>query len=302
MVHPKGTGRRSLSKPTAIEKIESYNTYTSILNVSALPPCRFTTAFLSCIFKDARYLHTHSTFGNIVVGEEHDQNLALYLQTTTDSITKYYFPDICKDALHVIYSIPVWTSSPKPNDNLPLYAFTSLAFHTYSEIEVTRQNWPHIPAGTEPALIVFGMTAFRPMPSSRLDVSTSWISGSSLCTIGVSHRVFTHERLLSLLSRVNALTTLIPLNSGAGDSLEQAFLNLRLQSWADHEHGKHRPCMFELQHSEERVRRYLWKYSEEWKYDRRGNSSIPSASYEVSCKRLQLVCRLVWMTETFLRL
>ena len=189
-------------------------------------------------------------------------------------LTQHYFFAICKDAQNVVSSVPVW----KSGTSLPSYALTSVAFQVYSKVEITRHNWAHVTAGMEPIVVVFGMTGFRALPSR-------WIvqgdKGFSHGTIGIAKRVFIEERLLTLLSRVNALTTMIPLNPDAF----QALSGLRLVPWSLHEQRKDRPSRWELQPSEaEGSLKYLWEHCEEWQYTLRGNSNIMSGTHGVSCE------------------
>ena len=205
------------------------------------------------------------------------------MQAAVYYVTQHYFPAICKDAQHVISSVPIW----KSGKSLPSYALTSVAFHVYSKVEVTRHNWSHVVPGMDPIIVVFGMTGFRPLPSEHLEYSTGWVvqgnRGFSHGTTSISKRVFIEERLLALLSRVNALTTLIPLNPDAF----QALHGLRLLPWAQHEQRKDRPSKWELQPSDrDGTLKYLWEHCEEWRYNLRGNSNIMSAAHGISCRWL----------------
>ena len=199
-------------------------------------------------------------------------------------LTQHYFFAICKDAQNVVSSVPVW----KSGTSLPSYALTSVAFQVYSKVEITRHNWAHVTAGMEPIVVVFGMTGFRALPSNHLDYSTGWIvqgnKGFSHGTISIARRVFIEERLLNLLSRVNALTTLIP---ATPDGM-QAFHGLKLQPWAEHEKRKDRPSKWELQPSDtDGSLKYMWEHCEEWRYNLKGNSNMMSAAHGISCESLR---------------
>lgn len=196
-------------------------------------------------------------------------------------LTQFYFPAICGDAQNVVSSVPVW----KSGTSLPSYALTSIAFQVYSKVEITRHNWAHVTPGQEPIVVVFGMTGFRPLPSNHLDYSTGWVvqgnKGFSHGTISISKRVFIEERLLSLLARVNALTTLIPTTP----DVFQAFQSVKLQPWAEHEQRKDRPSKWELQPLDnDGSLKYLWEHCEEWSYNLKGNSNMMSAAHGISCE------------------
>lgn len=204
----------------------------------------------------------------------------LKLQAVVYYLSNHYFPAICKEAQNVVSSVPVW----KTGDSLPSYALTDVAFHVYSRIEVSRYNWAHVPSGSEPIIVVFGMSGFRPLPSQRLDYSTAWIvqgnKGFSHGTMSISKRVFLEERLLTLLSRINALTTLIP----STPDVFQAFHSIKLRPWAEHDQRKDHPSKWELQPSDgDGCLKYLWEHCEEWRYNLKGSSDMMSAAHGVSC-------------------
>ena len=238
----------------------------------------FTFRFLYAC-PESEFLYDYSTFGDLMSNSDNRASI-LKIQAIVRYLTKYYFPTVCKDGFNVISSVPVW----KTGRSLPSYALTDVAFHVYSKVEITRHNWTHVVPGMEPIVVVLGTTGFRKLPSRQLDFSTGWIvqgnKGFSHGTIGISKRVFIEERLLSLLSRVNGLTTLIP----SSPDMSQAFQGLSLKPWAEHELRKDRPSKWELQASDgDGYLKYLWEHCEEWTYKLRGNSNMMSATQGISC-------------------
>ncbi|KAM5533454.1 hypothetical protein V8D89_012892 [Ganoderma adspersum] len=229
--------------------------------------------------KKSKYLHDYSTFGDLITDDDSRASI-LKLQAIVHYITKHYFPAVCKEGLNVISSIPVW----KSGKSLPSYALTGVAFDVYSKVEITRHNWTHVTPGTEPIIVVLGITGFRKLPSRNLDFSTGWVvqsnKGFSHGTISISKRVFIEERLLHLLERINGLTTVIP----STPDMLQGFKGLSLKSWAEHEQRKDRPSKWKLQPSDgDGYLKYLWEHSEEWTYKLRGNSNMMSAIQGISC-------------------
>ncbi|KAI0706320.1 hypothetical protein C8Q76DRAFT_818580 [Earliella scabrosa] len=221
---------------------------------------------------NAEYLNDHSTLGDLASGDDK-------LEAAKHYITKHYFIDICKDAQNVISSVPVW----KSGTSLPsLYALTSVEFQVYSKVEITRHNWAHVTAGMEPVVVVFGTTDFRNLPSKHLDYSTGWVvQGNNVFshgTISIAKHVF----ILNLLSRLNALTTLIPPPPADG---MQAFHGFKLQPWAEHEKRKDTsPSDWELQPSDtDESSKYMWEHCEEWRYKLKGTSRKMRATHEISC-------------------
>ncbi|KAI0372239.1 hypothetical protein BV20DRAFT_1015644 [Pilatotrama ljubarskyi] len=230
--------------------------------------------------RHAEYVHDYSNFGDTKNIGEDSRLLVFKLQAVIFYLTQHYFPAICKEGLNLVSSIPIW----KAGKSLPSYALTSVAFHVYSKVEITRHNWTHVAAGMEPIIVVVGTTGYRTLPSSQLDFSTGWIvhanRGFSHGTISIARRVFIEERLLTLLSNVNANTTMIPvlLDPSLG------FRGLTLKKWAEHDQRKDKPSKWELQPSDgQGCLKYLWEHCEEWRYKLRGNSNIMSSTQGISC-------------------
>ncbi|KAI0356431.1 hypothetical protein OH77DRAFT_1400405 [Trametes cingulata] len=230
--------------------------------------------------RHAEYVHDYSNFGETRNIGRDSRLLILKLQAVIFYLTQHYFPAVCKDGLNVIASIPVW----KAGKSLPSYALTSVAFHIYSKVEITRHNWTHVTAGMEPIIIVVGTTGYRPLPSTQLEFSTGWIvhanTGFSHGTIGIARRVFIEERLLTLLANVNANTTMIPvlLDPSLG------FRGVSIKKWAEHDQRKDKPSRWELQPSDgEGCLKYLWEHCEEWRYQLSGNSRLVNSAQGVTC-------------------
>ncbi|KAH9854755.1 hypothetical protein C2E23DRAFT_726184 [Lenzites betulinus] len=229
--------------------------------------------------RHAEYLHEYSTYPDIRTDGEDSRAIILKLQAVIYYLTQHYFLQLCAEGMSVISSVPVW----KTGNSLPSYALTSVAFHVYTRVEVARHNWAHVPAGMEPIVVVLGMTGFRPLPAAQLEFSTCWIvqanRGFSHGTLSIARRVFIEERLLALLSNVNALTTLIPLMV---DPL-LGFHGVRLKKWAEHEQRKDRPSKWQLQQSEEGCLKYIWEHCEEWRYKTEGSGDMMNATHGISC-------------------
>ncbi|KAI0632188.1 hypothetical protein C8Q77DRAFT_1158853 [Trametes polyzona] len=232
-------------------------------------------------FERAEYVHDYSNFGDMKNLGGESRSLILKLQAVVFYLTQHYFPALCRDGLNIITSIPVWRPGHR---SLPSYALTDVTFHVYSKVEITRHNWTQVVPGQEPIIVVLGTTGSRPLPAPQLDFSTGWIVHANRSfshgTIGIARRVFIEERLLSLLSNVNAYTTMIPVLLDPS----QGFHGLSLKKWAEHDQRKDRPSKWELQPSEgEGCLKYLWEHSEEWRYKLRGNSNMMSTTQGISC-------------------
>ncbi|KAH9933125.1 uncharacterized protein BXZ73DRAFT_101094 [Epithele typhae] len=210
---------------------------------------------------NAEYIHDYSLGSATPV---------LKLQAAIHYITQHYFPALCKHAFHVLTSVPVW----KADATLPSsYALTSVDFQVYSSTPVTRKNWAHVSAGHEPVLVIFGMTAHRPPPAHHLDWSAYWVVHAEAArsfshgTLSIARRVFMDERVLTLLARVNVLTTLVPSARMRSSSPTQEVAGeWVIQPLAD-----------------DGTLQYLWQHNERWQYDSRGNANPTNTSRGVSC-------------------
>lgn len=189
---------------------------------------------------------------------------------------------LCGEGLNVISSIPVWKTAGL---SLPSYALTSAAFHVYSRVEVTRNNWAYVAPGHEPVIVVLGTTGYRALPAARLEWSTGWVVRTNRTfshgTLSIARRVFLEERLLTLLAGVNAQTTLIPLM----DNPLLGFLGVSLKMWVDHEQRRDLLLRWKLQPADgDGCLRYMWQHREEWGHKTEGNGDLANATQGMSCK------------------
>ncbi|KAI9058443.1 hypothetical protein FKP32DRAFT_1582073 [Trametes sanguinea] len=224
-------------------------------------------------FSTVEYIHDYSdykdlnAFGSLTEG----RSTMLKIEAIVWYLTEHYLPALSKEGLNVISSIPVF----KPGPSLPSYALTSATFQVYCKYEVTRYNWAQVPTGMEPIIVVLGTTGSRPLPTNRLEYSTHWIiqaqRGFSHGTISIARRVFIEERLLHLLSNVNAITTLIPIMV---DPLK-GFYGVSLKRWAEHEQRKDLASKWQpVTFKDPGYLKYLWEHCEEWHYSLSGNAEI----------------------------
>ncbi|OSD05189.1 hypothetical protein PYCCODRAFT_1443501 [Trametes coccinea BRFM310] len=213
-------------------------------------------------FSTARYIHDHSSYQDLTTSSSEDGRSMLMKVEAIVCIERetqqQYLPAISKHGLNVLLSVPVF----KPGPFLPSYALTSIAFQVYSRDEVTRFNWMEVTAGMEPIVVILGMTGSQPLPPTpRLQYSTNWIArkGFSHGTICISYAAF-RERVLSLLAKVNAQTSFIPIvNNESADF----FGSMVLRAWENSDRHKNLPATFQppdanhkayhFEHTEKRV-------------------------------------------------
>ncbi|KAI9068126.1 hypothetical protein FKP32DRAFT_1672524 [Trametes sanguinea] len=210
----------------------------------------------------ARYIHDHSYYQdlNASCNVEDGRSRLLKIDAVVWYLTQHYFPAVAKHGFNVLSSIPVFKAGP----SLPSYALTSVSFQVYSKDEVTRSNWMQVSAGSEPILVILGMTGSRPLPPTRLQYSTNWIAqpprGVSHGTICISYEAF-KQRLLDLLAKVNAQTSFIPI---ADNEALDFFGSLTLRAWENSDRHKRlsaafqppdsaHPREYHFEHTEKRV-------------------------------------------------
>ncbi|EED84148.1 predicted protein [Postia placenta Mad-698-R] len=168
-------------------------------------------------FQHAEFLYDFSTFEGLFNKGKYTHGAIDNVLAARHYVEKQYLPHLVHSGLHIIHTVPVWTSGPA--ESLPSCALTSFTFHVYSKTEITRHSWAH--GALEPVIIVLGMTKYRELPSMHLEYSANWdirvTKGVSHGTVCVSRSAFMETRLLRLLEQVNSLTTVVPKFYGVHD-------------------------------------------------------------------------------------
>ncbi|KZT11520.1 uncharacterized protein LAESUDRAFT_274940 [Laetiporus sulphureus 93-53] len=232
--------------------------------------------------RNAEFLHEFSTFEGLF--HSHDHHPIDKVQAVVHYIGRYYFPYLAHGGLNILHTVPVW----KHGLDIPSFALTSVSFHVYSKEVIHRHNWAQHSYVTEPIIVVLGMTKGRPLPQERLDFSTNWVvrvsKGASYGTVCLSRKAFMEERLLQLLTNVNALTTIIPVFTG----VEEGVWKLDLTTWALHTYKKKQVCKWQLDSEADGYMRYIWQFRDGWKYEHEGGE-VPNGTYAVSCSTRNFV-------------
>lgn len=125
------------------------------------------------------------------------------------------------------------------------------------------------------------------MPPISLHYWSEWVAHSgrlsSYGTVGISNKLFLDHKLLGVLSRVNAATTIIPSFSG----IERQQWILKLTGWSEHEERKHSACPFGLAQSNgnDDLLEYVWRCSDVWDYQHRHghDHNAMSGNFSVAC-------------------
>ena len=130
------------------------------------------------------------------------------------------------------------------------------------------------------------MCGGRPSPARVLQYSTDWVAhvgkSSSYGSVSISESIFLRDRLLPLLSEVNATTTIMPSTFG----IERERWKLDLIPWAKHPERKDGDCPFGMVPGggSDGFLQYQWRHSDKYNYEHHGGSYIANGFYSVSCK------------------
>lgn len=227
---------------------------------------------------DAEFVHEYSSFDGLF--QSQNSRPIDKVQAVVHYLRSHYFPHLRTWGLNILHTIPVW----KSGTSLQSYALTDIDFHIYSKVDIHRHNWAQVSPNLEPIIVIVGMTGFKPMPNRRLAFSTNWVVRTnkhvSHGTVSISKQVFMDERLLNLLARINAVTTIIPMLP----SVENGVWKLELTTWGQHPIRKNRPCEWKPVSEREGHLKYKWAHRDGWSYEHEGTSDITNGAYSVSCK------------------
>ncbi|KAF8881368.1 hypothetical protein BD779DRAFT_1546677 [Infundibulicybe gibba] len=183
----------------------------------------------------------------------------------------YYFRELIQYGHHVLQSVPIW----KRGSNPPPTGLTDVTFQIYSKTSCTRHS--HVSQHYDIVLILLGMTGFRPLPSGHLEYSTEWFTKHrgtvTHGTVCLSSKVFLEKRLLILLSRVNATTTIVPFFPGGEssgfvtlfDDHEGSEWDLALTTSARHPRKWTHGCNWKLESN------HQWRHTDKWSYKHKGS-------------------------------
>ncbi len=203
--------------------------------------------------------------------------------TIVDRILKEYLPELMTHGAHIVASVPIY----KPTAAPAFYRLTSMAFRTYTETSVSNGGADAELSRPEQILFVLGMTANGAPPrATTFKPSARWVvharAGFSHGTFAISRNTF-HLRLHSLLARVNALTTLVPVSpsydgmAGGRDIVQQ---------WAKHKDFSRQPCDWKAVDSDDNLTadKFEWQYTREWNMSEEGTRLAVRGNYFVSCE------------------
>ena len=184
--------------------------------------------------------------------------------------------------MHIIATIPVY----KMTQTSSFYKFTSMEFvtHEFNATEMASELG-EAAAHSEQILFVLGMTRERKLgePESTFTPSPCWIvhasAGFSHGTFAIAKSIF-RERLFKLLSRVNALTTLVPVSP----SFEMKVDERVVQQWASNADFKNQACDWDPvdDYNVTDAQKYQWTFKRNWRLQEEG-TNMRKGEYLVKC-------------------
>ncbi|PCH33793.1 hypothetical protein WOLCODRAFT_112517, partial [Wolfiporia cocos MD-104 SS10] len=233
---------------------------------------------------NVEFSHEHSRFDNLL--QSQDANPIEKIRAMLWYIKTEYLPALIDKRLDVILSIPVWT--PNVGESLPVHAWTDVAYRVSSNATSTSpiQLWQQSSDTTESAIILYGMTNSRQMPSTHFQLSSNWtIQGGRMLshgTLSLSRDVALEQDLLVRLARINAHTTIIP--QFASVTVEDNGLsNLRLLTWAQDREKAAQECRWSAGPPQrDGARQYEWEHRAFFSYENEGTFAAKGAC-SVAC-------------------
>ena len=227
---------------------------------------------------DAEFIHEFSNFDGLF--NSHDKRPIEKVQALVTYLQSYYFAQIVASGYHILYSLPIYKAGAT---NLPAGALTEVTFQIYSQTQYDRHNWGQVTKATEPVMLILGMTNYRALPAAQLKYSSSWIirasRGIAYGTVSLSRKTFLDDKLLALLARVNAITTIVTLPF----AIERGAWKLQLTTWAQSETRKGSVCKWVLDSNIGGLLKYKWEHRDSWRYEHEGSTDITNGSYSVDC-------------------
>lgn len=189
--------------------------------------------------------------------------------------------------MHIIASVPLFPHDP----TFPtFYKFSAMRFVTasFDAATVSAELGEQTPR-SEQILFVLGVIGDKALPrAASFKPSPRWIahahSGFSHGTLAISNEVF-HQRLFSLLDKVNALTTLVPVSPSFDKVSPNDALDI-VRRWVEHPDFKNTPCEWRPMEVNDAldVQVYEWRYSRNWNMQEEGSMMRSQGSYNVLCK------------------
>ncbi|KDQ52587.1 hypothetical protein JAAARDRAFT_702442 [Jaapia argillacea MUCL 33604] len=226
---------------------------------------------------DAEFLYDLSSFEGLMLG---GRSALGRVKSAVHYIREHYFHHLTYHGHHILHSIPVWKADSRP----PAMGLTDVTYQVYSKHIQNRYNCRHTSKSSEAIIVVLGMINFQPLPSERLAYSTEWIvknrGGFSPGTVCLSKKIFLEDRLLAILSKVNAETTIVPVFP---DAEEDGEWQMELTTWG--KRRKNRVCKWEQVKDCESGMDFKWDHTDKWSHEHQGSvDDKNNGTYTVACQ------------------
>ena len=264
--------------PSSAMKTSTFIIYTLTFSVRLVI---MSSVLILTILTDAQHSPENSTFDDSWDQDGFTDNRVQ--MTIVDRILKEYLPELMTRGAHIVASVPIYKTTAMP----AFYRLTNMTFRTYTAADISSSGADAESLRREQILFVLGMTGNGVCPRTKIfKPSTRWVvharAGFSHGTFAISRNTF-HLRLHSLLARVNALTTLVPVSpsydgmAGGRDIVQQ---------WAKHKDFSSQPCDWKAVDSEDNLTadKFEWQYTREWNMSEEGTRLAVRGNYFVSCE------------------
>lgn len=205
-------------------------------------------------------------------------------------LTSCYFPAFKRARHHVLYTIPFTDNTTTTKHGITAVKFQIVPF-MYGAPGVYAEGLigPQKALFERNMIVLAGMIDGHKLPESPLPRPQSGASGNWVCGVGrevphgtvcVSRATFLNTRVLALLEKVNAETTILPAFSG----VEDGDWVLALTTWSNHQMKKARTCKWkEVTRAHSESLDFEWRNRDNWRYQHDGDFG-GNGLYSVDCK------------------
>lgn len=241
------------------------------------------------IHAEVRFIYELSKFESLSLGNHYAVG---HVMGAVQNLTKHYFPYLTQNGHHIFHSVPIW----KSKSDSPAMNITNVTFQIYAKHGHEIHDYRNISRGSDAIIALLGMTGSRPMPSTRLEYTVDWVprlrGNLPHGAVMISRYLFL-ERLLKLMAKVNATTTIVPVFPGAEDEgdcvplfsgQEGGQWELALTNWARRYCKKdHSACQWEAKNGSQTA--FKWDHTDKWNYEHEGAfNDKNNGNYAVYCE------------------
>lgn len=226
-----------------------------------------------------------------------------------EHVKRDYFPQLIAHGVHILASVPIYHAAGGFN------RLTDMKYRTFTAETTVPGGYAQEESITrsEQILFVLGMVGGNPLPPDpfrSFKPSASWLIHGHFShgTLAISRSAF-HTRLLALLARVNALTTLEPISHKDEDKPHWQRVDVLrddaqrktvqndnakasgdlVQRWIDHPERKRQLCQWtpvNVADEAMNLDSFEWRSSHDRSVKEEGSLSSMKREYRILCERI----------------